>query len=296
MVMDDLIVSIFCLIDDAVKALPLPRLRPSGPAPKLADSEVLAIQVAGELLGMDQDQAIFRHFRAHYRHFFPALGRINRTTFVRQAANLWKLEQKVHQHLVAQLCQPDEPLWLVDSLPLAVCRFARAKACKRLAGSADYGYDALARHTYYGLRLHLRTNAQGVIGQVQLTPASVPDIFAASDLTPPQPADGIGDRAYWSPQHAPRLAARGWRLWAPFHKRASDPQPQFSALLMRVRRIIETVNSQLVERFHTKRIWARDLWHLGHRLIRKVLSHTTALLLNRRHDAELLQIAPLVNE
>ena len=39
---------------------------------------------------------------------------------------------------------------------------------------------------------------------------------------------------------------------------------------------IETVFCQLTERFHVKRIWARDLWHLTSRWIRKFLSHTLA--------------------
>ena len=30
-----------------------------------------------------------------------------------------------------------------------------------------------------------------------------------------------------------------------------------------------------------KRVWARDMWHLGNRLLRKVLSHTIAFMLNQ---------------
>ena len=40
---------------------------------------------------------------------------------------------------------------------------------------------------------------------------------------------------------------------------------------------IETVFGQLVERFHAKRVWARDLWHLTSRWMRKLLSHTLAV-------------------
>ena len=40
--------------------------------------------------------------------------------------------------------------------------------------------------------------------------------------------------------------------------------------------------SQLAERYSVKRVWARDMWHLNSRLLRKVLSHTFAFLLNHR--------------
>jgi hypothetical protein len=44
--------------------------------------------------------------------------------------------------------------------------------------------------------------------------------------------------------------------------------------------VIETAFGQLAGRFRAKPTWARDLWHLSHRMIRKVLSHTVAVWLN----------------
>jgi hypothetical protein len=52
-------------------------------------------------------------------------------------------------------------------------------------------------------------------------------------------------------------------------------------LLSRFRYRIDTVFSQLTERYSVKRVWARDLRHLASRLLCKVLSHTVAFLLNR---------------
>jgi hypothetical protein len=74
--LDGFIVGAFCIIDDALRDLPASRLRTRGPAPLLADSEVLTLEVVGEFLGLDQDVAIYRYFRRHYGHFFPALSRV----------------------------------------------------------------------------------------------------------------------------------------------------------------------------------------------------------------------------
>src|SRR5690348_13542759 len=41
-----------------------------------------------------------------------------------------------------------------------------------------------------------------------------------------------------------------------------------------------SVFGHLVDRCNFKRVWARDLWHLSNRLLRKVLMHTLAVLLN----------------
>jgi hypothetical protein len=74
----------------------------------------------------------------------------------------------------------------------------------------------------------------------------------------------------------------GVALLAPYRTKKRDPAPQRSALLSRLRYRIDTVSSQLIGRYSLKRVWAKDLWHLTGRLLRKVLSHTVAFLLNHR--------------
>ena len=123
---------IFCLIDDQLKALGLGRLRRRGFAPKLSDSEVITIEIAGEFWGLDADRELFRHFRAYPTAEFPALAHLRRTTFIRQAAHLWRVKHLLQGRLV-QWLTGDDPRWLVDSLPIDACQFARARFCRRFA-------------------------------------------------------------------------------------------------------------------------------------------------------------------
>ena len=91
--LDTKIIAVFCRIDDAVKHLfQGQRLRRSGPEPLLSDAEVLTMEAVGEFLGLSRDTALYRYFRQHYSHFFPAMAQVCRTTFVRQAANLWRVK------------------------------------------------------------------------------------------------------------------------------------------------------------------------------------------------------------
>lgn len=64
--------------------------------------------------------------------------------------------------------------------------------------------------------------------------------------------------------------------------------------LVQKRRRVETVLAQLVERYSSKRTWARDLWHLSSRWLRKVLSHTMAMLLCQQHGLGPLSFQQLV--
>src|SRR5436305_5556307 len=135
----ELLLEVFCLVDDELQAPEFRRVRRAGPRPTLADSEVITIELVGEFWKLDADRDLFRHFRQHYAREFPALARVHRTTFARQAANLWRVKQLLQRRL-AERAAAGEPVWLVDSLPVEACKFARATFCKRFGGEADYGY------------------------------------------------------------------------------------------------------------------------------------------------------------
>jgi hypothetical protein len=143
------IVAVFCLVDDQLKGR---RIRQRGPTPMLSDSEVLTIEVVGEFLGLDTDKALYRYFRRHYAQWFPALGKVHRTTFARQAANLWKLKEELWQELLA-LAPHDPALAICDSMALPACLFARAYRCRRFRGEAAFGKDTLLKQTFYGFRV-----------------------------------------------------------------------------------------------------------------------------------------------
>jgi hypothetical protein len=139
-----------------------PTPAPARPQPTLADSEVLTIECVGEFLGIDTDSGLYQYFRRYWGAWFPGLDRVHRTTFVRQAANLWVVKQRLHRHLVAQV-EFDPQLCLVDSVAVPICRFARAYRCRRLRELAAWGHDEVAKQTYLGLRAHLRVCWPGAI-------------------------------------------------------------------------------------------------------------------------------------
>ena len=286
------IVSVFCLIDDRLKER---CIRSRGPAPKLSDAEVITIEIVGEFLGIDTDKAIHLFFRRHYGEWFPTLGEVHRTTFVRQAANLWKIKEELWQELL--LLAPHDPTFaLVDSMPLPACLFARAYRCERFRGEAAFGKDTLLKQTFYGFRVHMRVCWPGVITRISVAPANAHELGVLPELLERSRGVAVGDRNYCSPERREELArSMGVTLLAPYRNKKRDPNPQRSAYLSRLRYRIDTIFSQLTERYRIKRVWAKDLWHLAGRLLRKVLSHTIAFLLNHRIGNQPLQLARLLH-
>jgi hypothetical protein len=287
MTVTDYLLHLFYLIDTEIQAMNL-HLRQRGPQPRLSDSEVITILLAGEFLGIDTDKGIYCFFCRYHGTEFPALSEVDRTTFARQAAALWRVTKLLQDRLLARLPVRDpmdgEALWLIDSFPLRVCRLSRAHRCKRFGGVAGYGHDPAAwRDCFYGFRVHVRCSDRGPCTQVELTAANIADSTAAAELAPPASDPGlccIGDRGYWGPLAREGMARRGSLFLAPFKQQKIDPFPKRSQLLTRLRKGIETVIGQLAERFHVQRTWARDLWHLCGRINRKILSHTAAVLIN----------------
>ena len=308
MTVTDYLLHVFYLVDTELKALNLPKLRTRGPEPTLSDSEVITMEVAAEFLHIDTDKGAWRHFRQYHRCEFPGLVRVDRTTYARQAASLWRVTQLLNDRVLAMLPLADpvngQRWWIIDSFPLRICRLARAPFCKLFRDIASYGRDpTLPQHNnYFGLRVHLRASDAGPVAQLQITSAAAADLNVAAELTPcdlSQPC--LGDRNYWhegrraDPHRRWRLRRAGMLLVAPFRQRKFDPNPARSRLLSKLRQVIEPVIGQLATRFAAERTWARDLWHLTARLWRKVLSHSIALLLNWRAGNDMLKLDLLLD-
>ena len=306
MLLDDLIISIYCLIDDELLTLlpqlPGGRVRQCGPSCRLSDSEVLCIEVAGLFLGHAQDKDNFAYFRAHHSKLFPALKRIHRTSYVRQCANLWRIKELLWQRLVAALPH-QKTLSFVDSLPLPVCRFARAPWSRNFKSAdvsglqASYGFDHVARQTFFGFRLHVRVAYPGVITGFCLTGAEVSDVAAVPQLLEGAQGLVLGDRNYASPALQQQMKREGVEatLLTAAKTRKNETDRRGARLIARVRYRIETVFGQLCQRLEIRGVQVKDTWHLASRLLRAALCHTISLHLTLTHDIKPLQFAKLLD-
>ncbi len=125
---------------------------------------------------------------------------MHRTTSARQAANLWKVKERLRQELL--LLAPHDPTFaLVDSMPLPACLFARAYRCKRFRGEAAFGKDTLLKQTFYGFRMHIRVCWPGVITRFSVAPANTPMSFPLlPEVVESTSGLLVGDHNYHSPK------------------------------------------------------------------------------------------------
>lgn len=291
---EEFIIAVFCGVDDQLKALTQAHpIRSRGFKPRLSDAEVITMELVGEYQGIDSDKGIWSYFRQHWMSLFPHLS--SRCTFVRQAANLWQYKHQLQQRFATQLGAIADDVHLVDGLPIRLCCLTYAGRCRSFRGEAAYGYCAAKDEKFYGFRGHLCVSLSGVITGFTLTSANVDEREAVWEMTEPVQGLLIGDKGYLSQPLQAQLAQRQIDLQTPLRKNMSETRSKAVVQqLQTVRRLVETVNAQLAERFHFERIRARDLWHLTSRVNRKVLAHTLCCWLNRQQGRQLLHFEGLV--
>jgi len=292
---DDFIIAVFLVVCEHYQVIKGQyRLRRGGFAPELTDEEVITIEICGEYFKLGCDKDIFAYFYAHYRHFFPKLT--ERSKFVRQAANLWQVKAAIQKRLVMVSGQTQDPVQIIDTLPLPVCVITRAIRDRCFPQEADFGYCAAKDLHYYGFKLGLRISRIGMITHYPLLAARPHDIHALDTLLEGFEGIAAGDKGFIDAfRHALLAERHGVIVVTPVRKnmKATLPQP-LRHFCKRVRKCVETVGSHLTERFGVNHIRVHDLWHFQHRLIRKILAHTICVFLNLSFGRPALDLDGLI--
>jgi len=269
-------------------------LRHGGFTPQLTDEEVITLEICGEYFKLNTDKDLFNYFRQHYPAWFPHLR--DRSLFVRQAANLWQATAAIQQRLTVVSGQAADPVQIIDTLPLPVCVFTRRSRRDRcFKPDADYGHCAAKKLTYYGFKLGLRVSRQGMITHFPLLPARPHDIQFLDELVEHFVGLVPADKGFIDEFRQALLAEHRVVVITPPRKRMTTTVPRLVLKICgRIRKCVETVGSQLAERFAVERIRVHDLWHFQHRLIRKVLAHTVGVFLNLQFGRQPLDLDGLL--
>ncbi len=130
---------------------------------------------------------------------------------------------------------------------------------------------------------------------ITVTAAKVDERDAAYDV--PSAIEGLvlGDKGCIRPQRKADCEALGINLQPPVRRNMQEPRPRWGLKwLRRVRKRIETVISQLEQRFHLAKTRAREIWRLTTQVTRKLLAHPMGVWLNRRQGREPLDLDGLL--
>lgn len=243
------IVAVYVVIDDVLKLAQHHSHRLS----QLSDAEVLSVAVIAALYFHNhQERTLYVLERMGYLSGHLSISRFNRRLHALRdwlGMVLAVLSEVFAQHAV----------YLIDSMPLPVCKRSRAGRCRKVRGPVYYGYCAAKDEPFFGWRLHLVCTPDGVPVTFSVLPAACHDLTPIHDLTACLPSGAlvVADKAYNSGQdEASILAHTGVRLVVKRKANMLPNCPADEALIRQHRQRIETVNSQLenmgIQRLHAR--------------------------------------------
>jgi hypothetical protein len=133
--------------------------------PKLSDLEFISLSLTAEYLGIDSENDLFRKLP---RTLF---SKIERSVYNRRRRRLANHIDAIR--LKSAFCFNEfEDYFIVDSMPLEVCKLSRSgrsKICKENNYAyPDKGYCAAQNSTYYGYKLHAVCSVKGVFQAIDL--------------------------------------------------------------------------------------------------------------------------------
>jgi hypothetical protein len=264
----DFIVTAYVVIDKLLAALG----HRDDVRAKAADAEVLTVAVAAA-----------RFFQNHLER---ALGVMHLGRYLSGPLSVSRFNRRLHalrgwlglalEALGAVFAHGE--VFLIDSMPVPVCRRARARRCQKVRGRAFCGKCAAKGERFFGWRLHLVCTPAGVPVAFDLVPGGLHDLTPIHELTYGLPGGSTvyGDKGYNAgADEATILADTGVRL-VPIRKANMAPNDWADKLALRqYRKRIEALYSQL-EAMGVQRLRARTNLGLELKLHAALLAATIA--------------------
>ncbi|QAR30897.1 IS982 family transposase [Ornithobacterium rhinotracheale] len=248
--------------------------------PKLSDIELISLIILAEFKSIDSEYQLFREIKG-----WAIESKIERSVYNRRKRKLFPFLEEIRCKMVKKF-NDFENYFLVDSMPLEVCklsRSSRSKICKENSFSMpNKGFCASQNLHFYGYKLHAICSIAGVFQSFDLSPASVHDIHYLKDIKL-QISDCVllGDRGYLSQTVQLDLFNEvKIQLETPKRKNQKDYKPQFYPF-RKYRKRIETLFSQLCDQFMIRRNYAKSFEGFKTRILAKITSLTTIQYLNK---------------
>ena len=275
--------------------------RRPGRNPECPDSDILTIAWLLEYIGADSEHSGYKRLKVELKTVFPRLP--ERSRFNRRRRNLSIASEVLRRALRTYVSKTD--VFIVDSFPIPICDFKRAKASTSELKWADasgtlatYGHCATkGLGTFFGFRGHLITTTDGVPVDFAIASADIDDREVLGVLVQGSRYPILlGDKGYVS-QSLERelLDTENTCLFPTRRSNQKSQYPEaFRKLHGRMRRRIETTLNQLTQQFSVARVRARTHWGVQTRMSNKFGACLLGVFLNQALGRPLMKLRDLV--
>jgi hypothetical protein len=250
--------------------------------PRLSDLRIIAINLTSEYMSIDSEHQLFRILPAEIKLL------IERSVYNRRKRRLFDYMERIRK-LLAEKFNGAEKYFVVDSMPLEVCKLSRSSR-SRICKETEYalpnrGYCASQKMHYYGYKLHAVCSVEGVFQSLDISPASVHDIHYLKDIKQQlRDCTLLGDKGYLSSDYQLDLfTSHNIKLEVPMRKNQKNYKDQ-PYIIRKSRKRIETLFSQLCDQFMIRRNYAKSFLGFKTRILSKIATLTIIQTINRSEN------------
>ncbi len=146
----------------------------------MSDLEVVALSLTAEFMSIDSENSLFKQIN---QAEIPNL--IERSQFNKRRRKLFLFSEEIRTKLAREFLE-FENYFIVDSMPLEICKFSRhsrIKICKEEFESApSKGFCASQNNWFFGYKLHVVCSVTGVFHSLDITKAEVYDVHFLKNI------------------------------------------------------------------------------------------------------------------
>ena len=247
---------------------------------KMSDLEVIALSLTAEFMSIDSENSLFKQLTSNQ---IPHL--IERSQFNKRRRKLFLFSEKVRTKLASQFLE-FEDYFIVDSMPLEICKLSRhkrIKICKEEFETAPAkGFCASQQMYFYGYKLHGVCSLSGVFQSLDITKANVHDIqFLKNNKQLMTDCVILGDRGYLSATvQLDLFQSANITLETPMRTNQIGFKKQ-PYIFRKSRKRIETLFSQLCDQFMIRRNYAKTFEGFKTRILAKITALTLVQFINK---------------
>ncbi len=247
---------------------------------KMSDLEVVALSLTAEFMSIDSENSLFKEIN---KQQIPNL--IERSQFNKRRRKLFFFLEEVRTKLASRFLEFEDH-FIVDSMPLEICKFARhrrIKICKNEFETApSKGFCASQNNWFYGYKLHGVCSINGIFHSLDITKAEVHDVHFLKNIKQ-QMSDCVllGDRGYLSQSiQLDLFQTVNIKLETPKRTNQKDYRPQ-PYIFRKSRKRIETLFSQLCDQFRIRNNYAKTFEGFKTRILAKITALTLIQYINK---------------
>ncbi|PKB15276.1 DDE family transposase [Flavobacterium sp. 5] len=247
---------------------------------KMTDLEIVALSLTAEFMSIDSENALFKQINSN-----DILNLIDRSQFNKRRRKLFLFLEEVRTKLASFFLE-FENYYIVDSMPLEICKFSRhnrVKICKdEFETAPSKGFCASQNNWFYGYKLHGVCSIAGIFHSLDITKAEVHDVHFLKNIKQ-QMSDCVvlGDRGYLSETiQLDLFQTVNVKLETPKRSNQKNYKPQ-SYIFRKSRKRIETLFSQLCDQFLIRRNYAKTFEGFKTRILAKITALTLVQYINK---------------